>query len=178
MDIEDENKEKNKDDENQPNDNHSQKDENMKEKDTDVSARIFDNFLDKYKNVDKNDIEGTFKNLFENETKYQEHLERRKKFGHITKNNSEKDYFNKTIDCIKNSDIIILEEYKDFWEKLYFSEKDSWLVIINDKGNLVTSYKIDELEKQKKLQLKKDISGIRQKEVSISEDIRRKIESL
>ncbi|MBP7554332.1 MAG: hypothetical protein KA885_12980 [Spirochaetes bacterium] len=157
------------------------KDDNIKmtnKNDLDKANEIFDNFLENYKSVDKNNIKETFRNLFENESKYQEHLNRRIGFGHINKNNPEKDYFNKTIDCIKNCDIIILEEYQNFWQKLYFSKKNNWLVIINYNGILVTSYKTDREKLLARLEEGKKTSGINQKEINDGKEIKRKASKL
>ena len=60
---------------------------------------IFDKFLENYKSIDKNNIKDTFINLFENKTKYDDHINRRIKFDHIDKNNPEKDYYWKAAIC-------------------------------------------------------------------------------
>ncbi len=141
---------------------------------------IFDKFLENYKSIDKNNIKDTFINLFENKTKYDDHINRRIKFGHIDKNNPEKDYYDKTIDCIKKCDIIILEEYKNFWHKLYFSKKYNWLVILNSNGQIITSYDETNIILNKWLDERKKMLGVKQTEVK-NEDFgsfKKKLKSL
>jgi len=140
----------------------------------DITDKFIEKF-EKFETIDKNNIEKTFKNIFESVAKYNDHLKRRVKYNHVK---DSKDYFDKTVECLKNCDKIILEEFEDKWKKLYFSEKDSWVVIINEIGELVSSYLIDRPNLQNKLDTNRGVIGVKSSEVENYERIRRKFRLL
>jgi hypothetical protein len=84
----------------------------------------------------------SFKKLWRSEEKFLTHIEKRKRFGHIE---DEFDYLDKTLKCLSECEKVNIAIYKKSWNNIYFEAKISdWAVIFNEKGDLMTSYKIEE----------------------------------
>jgi len=101
--------------------------------------------LEKFKDFDVSSREKaivSFKGLWRNEDKFFNHIKRRKDSGHIK---DEYDYLYKTLKCLANTKKVDLAIYKKSWDNIYFkAEANDWAVIFNEKGELMTSYKIEE----------------------------------
>jgi hypothetical protein len=97
--------------------------------------------LKRFENFDsKNPIE-SFKKLWRDEEKFISHIYKRKGLGHIT---DEYDYLEKTLKCLANTKKIDIAIYQKSWNNIYYEAKtESWAVIFNESGELMTSYKIE-----------------------------------
>jgi hypothetical protein len=100
--------------------------------------------LEKFKDFDVSSREkaiASFKGLWRNEDKFFNHIKRRKDLGHIK---DEYDYLYKTLKCLADTKKVDLAIYKKSWDNIYFKAKaNDWAVIFNEKGELMTSYKIE-----------------------------------
>jgi len=91
-----------------------------------------------------NPLEG-FKSLFVSEREFEKHLEHRSNWGHI-KPGDWKNYLRKTLEAIANATSAYYEEWtgeKGLWDKVLYSSKLKWLVVISQKGYIITSMRLD-----------------------------------
>ena len=106
-------------------------------------AQIAENLLFKLiANVENAQPESQLKELWSNKKRYDEHIDKRIRFGEIT---SEMDYQNKTFDVLANASKIIIAIPKDSG---MISGKvqlvvDGWVVVLGENGEIVTSYPFD-----------------------------------
>jgi hypothetical protein len=120
------------------------------------------------KNVKKD-----FYKLWMSKEKFKNHIVKRKNLGHIT---DEEDYILKTLDCIIEADTYILAIHKNSWDNLCYNKKDNWVVVFNENGEIMTSYKIKPDEKSFE-ELHKEVGGEIRKG-KINEKIKRAFKKL
>ena len=117
--------------------------------------KIEDKIIANFENV-KDDISGKFGDLWRSEKHLNDHIERRVNLGHIK---DKKDYIDKTLDCLANSDNFIFAQHKNSWDNICYNKSKDWAVIFNENGKMMTSYKVEPfkmgfIEKQKKFNAK------------------------
>lgn len=86
------------------------------------------------------DIKKDFYKLWLSKESFQRHIKKRLALSHIR---DEYDYIAKTIDCVINANESILAVHKESWSNLCYNKKGDWVVIFNEKGEIMTSYKIE-----------------------------------
>lgn len=128
-------------------------------------------------------IRDSFKELWISNKEYDKHYNKRLNIDKVIKNNS--DYYNKTIDCLKNSDIFYMEETERIggWDRLMFFKSEEWLILFAPNGKLLSSMPIyeyyDKIEKflEKRI-LDSTDKTVKHKKIEVSYGFKRKIRSL
>jgi len=115
--------------------------------------KIEDKIVEKINSIE--DVKKDFHKLWINEDSFKKHIEKRLKLSHIK---DKDDYILKTINCVINADEYILAIHKDSWNNLCYNRNNNWVVIFNENGEIMTSYKV-EPDKKGFEELHKEVGG-------------------
>ena len=119
------------------------------------------------------DVKKDFHTLWMSKKSFENHIEKRLKQGHIV---DVDDYILKTLNCVIEADEYILAIHEKSWNNLCYNKKNNWVVIFNENGEIMTSYKIEN-DKKSFEELHKEVGGIIQKGV-VNETIRKAFKRL
>jgi len=100
---------------------------------------IEDKIISKFESIER-ELYNNFEKLWLDEHKYKAHISKRLALGHII---DEKDYIDKTLNCLANAKSYIFAEHKNSWDNICYNNDKSWAVIFNEHGNIMTSYKVE-----------------------------------
>ena len=119
--------------------------------------QVENNFLKNLKNFDitsKQSAVASFAELWYTINDYNKHLNKRMNKERTVID--EHDYIQKTFNAL-NSDETFFEYYEapDLWDRIFYTKKDKWAVVVAQNGKILTSYKIEStiietLDKHKK----------------------------
>ena len=115
--------------------------------------KVEDKIVEKINSIE--DVKKDFYKLWINEDSFKKHIEKRLKLSHIK---DKDDYILKTINCVINADEYILAIHKDSWNNLCYNRNNNWVVIFNENGEIMTSYKV-EPDKKSFEELHKEVGG-------------------
>jgi len=114
-----------------------------------LQSEIEGRFLQKLKSLNwnnKHEITINFRKLWETEERYNYHVNKRIKDGHVA---SEEEFIKKVFETLANYTSVILYEApkwksSGFWHRIFYSRKCKWVVIIGETGTILTAFKIEE----------------------------------
>ena len=119
------------------------------------------------------DVKKDFHKLWMSKNSFEKHVKKRLELSHIK---DKDDYILKTINCIIEADEYILAIHQNSWNNLCYNKKDNWVVIFNENGEIMTSYKVEKNKKSFE-ELHKEVGGKIQKG-AVNEQIKRAFKKL
>jgi hypothetical protein len=101
--------------------------------------QVENNFINRLKDFDTQDIKGTFENLWNDRKSYDKHLRKRVALGDVV---DADDYIFKTFATLDQKKAYY-EHFKDVdvWDRVIYNQKLQWSVILGENGAILTSYK-------------------------------------
>ncbi|WP_456435450.1 phage head morphogenesis protein [Thermovibrio ammonificans] len=102
-------------------------------------------FLKVLKEFDVEKPEESFKKLWVSERTYQNHLRDRLDEGVIS---GWKDYLEKTLETLALYSGVYYEVYSESWDRILYDRKRQWMVVLTEKGRIISSMKVNEKLKE------------------------------
>ena len=114
-----------------------------------LQQEIEERFLRKLESLEwnnKEQIKANFRKLWETEERYNYHVKKRIRDGHVT---SEEEFIRKTFETLANYTSVILYEApkwkgSDFWHRIFYSRKCQWVVIVGETGTILTAFRVEQ----------------------------------
>ncbi len=126
-----------------------------------LQQEIEERFLKRLESFEWNSrkqIKANFPKLWETEEKYRWHVGKRIRDGHVS---SEEEYIKRIFETLsEHTSVVIYEAPKwkseEHWHRIFYSRKCSWIVIVSEKGSILSAFKVEEGKFSKSLKGLKD----------------------